>query len=54
MLGRLLQRETDDLPVLTSSQVDEKSALDVAQNKRAQVREELNKKAKDAFQVGGF
>lgn len=52
MLGKLLQREADDLPVLTLSRGDEKSALDVAQNKRSQVREDVNKKAKDAFHVG--
>jgi len=52
MLGKLLQREADDLPVLTLSRGDEKSALDVAQNKRAQVREEVNKETKDAFHVG--
>jgi len=33
MLGKLLQRETDDLPVLTLSRGDGKSALGVAQNK---------------------
>ncbi|MDQ0968988.1 error-prone DNA polymerase [Flavobacterium sp. W4I14] len=52
MLGKLLQRETDDLPVLTLSRGDEKATLGVAQNKRAQVREDVNKKAKDAFHVG--
>jgi len=52
MLGKLLQRESDDLPILTLSRGDEKAALDVAQNKRSQVREKANNEAKDAFHVG--
>jgi len=52
MLGKLLQREADDLPVLTLSRSDEKTAPYPAQNKRTQVREEVNKEAKDAFHVG--
>jgi error-prone DNA polymerase len=46
MLGKLVQREADDLPVLTLSRGDEKSALGTAQNKRTQVREGGTK---DAF-----
>jgi error-prone DNA polymerase len=45
MLGKLLQREADDLPVLTLSRADEKSAPYPSQNKRAQVREEVPKGA---------
>jgi len=52
MLGKLLQRETEDLPVLTLSRSDEKTAPYPAQNKRSQVREDVNKEAKDAFHVG--
>jgi len=52
MLGKLLQREADDLPVLTLSRSDEKTAPYPAQNKRTQVREEINKEAKDVFHVG--
>ncbi|KIA92253.1 DNA polymerase [Pedobacter kyungheensis] len=52
MLGKLLQRETDDLPILTLSRADEKTAPYPAQNKRTQVREELNKETKDAFHGG--
>jgi error-prone DNA polymerase len=52
MLHKLLQREVDDLPVLTLSRGDEKATLGVAQNKRLQVRGDVNKKAKDAFHVG--
>lgn len=43
MLGKLVQREQDDLPVLSSSNGDEKSTLDHAQNKRTQVRSEVPK-----------
>ena len=43
MLGKLVQREADDLPVLTLARGDEKSAPYPAQNKRAQVREEVPK-----------
>ncbi|SDF94002.1 error-prone DNA polymerase [Pedobacter terrae] len=45
MLGKLLQREADDLPVLTLARGDEKTAPYPAQNKRAQVREDATKKA---------
>jgi error-prone DNA polymerase len=45
MLGRLVQREMDDFPVLTLARGDEKSARYPAQNKRAQVREEVPKEA---------
>jgi len=49
MLGKLVQREADDLPVLTLSGGDEKSALGTAHNKRSQVREDGTK---DAFHGG--
>ncbi|MDQ0640280.1 error-prone DNA polymerase [Pedobacter sp. W3I1] len=49
MLSKLVQREMDDLPVLTLARGDEKSAPYLAQNKRAQVREEV---PKDAFHGG--
>lgn len=43
MLGKLVQREMDDLPVLTLARGDEKSAPYPSQNKRAQVREDVPK-----------
>lgn len=49
LLGKLVQREQDDLPVLTLSPADEKSAPYPSQNKRTQVREEV---PKDAFYGG--
>lgn len=49
LLGKLLQREQDDLPVLTLSRADEKSAPYPSHNKRTQVREEV---PKDAFHGG--
>lgn len=52
MLGKLLQREADDLPVLTLSRADEKTAPYPAQNKRSQVREETEKDAGAAFHSG--
>ncbi|CAH0265901.1 MULTISPECIES: error-prone DNA polymerase [unclassified Pedobacter] len=52
MLGKLLQREADDLPILTLSRSDEKTAPYPAQNKRSQVRNDVNKEAKDAFHGG--
>jgi len=52
MLGKLLQREADDLPILTLSRSDEKKAPYPAQNKRSQVRDDVNKEAKDAFHGG--
>lgn len=45
LLGKLVQREQDDLPVLTLSRADEKSAPYPSQNKRTQVREEVPKEA---------
>ena len=45
MLGKLVQREVDELPVLTLARGDEKTAPYPSQNKRAQVREEAPKKA---------
>jgi len=52
MLGKLVQREADDLPILTLSRSDEKTAPYPAQNKRSQVRDDVNKEAKDAFHGG--
>ena len=45
MLGKLVQREVDELPVLTLARGDEKTAPYSSQNKRTQVREEAPKKA---------
>ncbi|WP_256003501.1 error-prone DNA polymerase [Pedobacter deserti] len=45
MLGKLVQREVDDLPVLTLSRADEKEVPYPSQNKRSQVREEVTKEA---------
>ncbi|MNL77159.1 hypothetical protein D3C87_2032790 [compost metagenome] len=52
MLGKLLQREADDLPILTLSRSDEETVPYPAQNKRSQVRDDVNKEAKDAFHGG--
>jgi error-prone DNA polymerase len=49
MLSKLVQRETDELPVLTLARGDEKTAPYPAQDKRSQVREEV---PKDAFHRG--
>ncbi|WP_316800627.1 error-prone DNA polymerase [Pedobacter frigidisoli] len=49
MLGKLVQREVDNLPVLTLARGDEKTAPYPAQNKRTQVREDATK---DAFHGG--
>jgi len=49
LLGKLVQRETDDLPVLTTSRADEKSAPYPTHNKRTQIREQV---PKDAFHGG--
>jgi len=45
MLGKLVKREVDELPVLTLARGDEKTAPYPSQNKRAQVQEEAPKKA---------
>lgn len=45
MLGKLVQTEVDDLPVLTLARGDEKTAPYPAQIKRTQVREEVPKEA---------
>jgi error-prone DNA polymerase len=52
MLGKLLQREADDLPILTLSRADEKSAPYPTQDKRSQVREDVNRETKHAFHSG--
>lgn len=45
MLGKLVQREVDELPVLTLAWGDEKTAPYPSQNKRTQVREDAERKA---------
>jgi len=45
MLGKLVQREVNDLPILTLARGDEKSAPYPAQDKRSQVREQVPKEA---------
>jgi error-prone DNA polymerase len=45
LLGKLRQREQQDLPGLTLSRADEQSAPYPVQNKRTQVREEVTKEA---------
>lgn len=45
MLGKLVQREVDELPVLTMARGDEKTAPYPSQNKRTQVREDVPKEA---------
>ena len=45
MMDKLVQREVDELPVLTLARGDEKTAPYPSQNKRAQVREDATKKA---------
>ncbi|WP_316738492.1 error-prone DNA polymerase [Pedobacter aquatilis] len=52
MLGKLVQRELDELPVMTLSRADETSAPYPAQDKRSQVREEIDKASKGAFHSG--
>jgi len=52
MLGKLMQREADDLPILTLSRADEKSAPYPAQDKRSQVREDGTKSANNVFHGG--
>jgi len=52
MLGKLVQREVDELPVLTLARGDEKTAPYPSQNKRTQVRENANDKTKTAFHGG--
>lgn len=52
MLGKLVQREVDDLPVLTLARGDEKTAPYSVQDKRVQVREDLTEAAKAAFHGG--
>ncbi|TDO22364.1 OB-fold nucleic acid binding domain-containing protein [Pedobacter duraquae] len=49
MLGKLVQQPQEDLPVLTLSRADEKSAPYPTQNKRTQVREDV---AKETFHNG--
>lgn len=44
ILGKLVRREIDELPVLTLARGDEKPVPYPSQNKRAQVREEVSKK----------
>lgn len=43
LLGKLVQREDDDLPLLTLARADEKSAPYPAQNKKTQIREDGSK-----------
>lgn len=45
MLGKLVQREVDDLPILTLARGDEKTAPYPAQDKRSQVGEQVPKEA---------
>jgi len=45
MLGKLVQRGVDDLPILTLARGDEKTAPYPAQDKRSQVREVVPKEA---------
>jgi error-prone DNA polymerase len=52
MLGKLVQREIDNLPVLTLSRADEKDVPFSGQNKRTQVREDGEKVSKEAFHGG--
>lgn len=52
MLGKLVQREVDELPVLTLARGDEKTAPYPSQIKRAQVREDASSETKNAFHGG--
>lgn len=52
MLGKLVQREVDELPVLTLARGDEKTAPYPSQNKMAQVRADASAKTKTAFHGG--
>lgn len=49
LLGKLVQREQDNLPVLTSARAEERSSPYSAKNKRSQVREEI---PRDTFHGG--
>ncbi|TCC95015.1 error-prone DNA polymerase [Pedobacter hiemivivus] len=49
LLGKLLQRENDNLPLLTLSNADEKNAPNPSDNKKAQVHEET---PKEIFHAG--
>jgi len=49
LLGKLVQREQDDLPVLAHSAADEKTEPHPAQNKRSQMHKNV---AKDSFHGG--
>jgi len=51
MLGKLVKREAEDLPVLTLARGDEKTELGLAQNKRSQIRENINS-TNEAFHGG--
>jgi len=52
MLGKLVQREADDLPVLTLARGDEMPSAMQGQNKKTQVREDAGDDAKNAFHGG--
>lgn len=52
MLGKLVQRQADDLPVLTLARGDEMPSAFVAQNKKTQVREDASEETKNAFHGG--
>jgi len=52
MLGKLVQREADDLPVLTLARGDEKTAPYSVQDKRSQIRVDVTEAAKAAFHGG--
>jgi error-prone DNA polymerase len=49
MLGKLVQREDDNQPVLTSSKENEKAVPYPLQNNRAQLHEDVSK---DTFHGG--
>lgn len=52
MLGKLLQREADELPVMTFVRGDEMPSAFQAQNKKTQVREDVGMETKNAFHGG--
>ncbi len=52
MLGKLVQRQADDLPVMTLARGDEMPSAFVSTNKRSQVREDASDETKNVFHGG--
>ena len=52
ILGKLVQRQADDLPVMTLARGDEMPSAFVSKNKKAQVREDASDETTNAFHGG--